>query len=117
MKRLGIFLSILLMVLCLYGCAANGTVKSGTYLLDGQMESPYIYINADSTYMQGAALYASFADFGTYTVEGATLTLSSDNRETVICLTIEENGALTVKNCENEMFGLKTGDRFLLWEE
>ena len=53
-------------------------------------------------------------DFGTYTVEGTTLTLSSDHRETVICLTIEENGALTVKSCKNEIFGLKTGDRFEL---
>lgn len=112
MKRVCISLVICLLAVCLFGCTAHVTVKSGTYLLDGEADAPYININGDGTYMQGAGMYFSYAAFGTYTVDGATLTLTPDDSEAVTRLTVNEDGSLTVETCENGGFGLKTGDRF-----
>lgn len=104
----------LLLLVAAAGCGTDVAVTHGSYLLDGDMEGPYMDIQEDGTFVAGQSMMASYALFGEYTIRGDKLLLTAEQKT---CTFIIQDGiTLALDKDETGFFTAPVGTLYTLWD-
>ncbi|MBQ9805588.1 MAG: hypothetical protein IJW49_03670 [Clostridia bacterium] len=122
-KALVIFLTVFICVsfiACQYDELDPINLPSGTYYMVGDFEeymTPYLSLNfEDHTFSMGASASISYAEHGSFVVEGTRITATSQSTVFVFEVT-EKNTLILVDNGNNEYFKMSLNSEFVLQEE
>lgn len=118
MKRLMAVAVCLVLLLC--GCAEAAVPQSGNYYAEGDYEPymrPYVYIGMeDGSFVTGSGSVISYAEVGTFTVDGDELTANTLSCRFVF--EIEDETTLILEEfSSNTPYAMQEGMTFLLSRE
>ena len=110
MKRIAVLALCIALLGVFAGCGSGNVeieLKDGTYFLDGDYQeflTPYLWLHPeDQTFHHGAGTIFSYAERGSYVIEGNQLIATSQN--TIIVFEIQdENTLVVVNNGDSEAF-------------